>query len=440
MNDSRFGPSRTERVHDLWPLGLLRSRAGQHPPEVDVVQPASLGEITHLMRGGRRIIPAGGRSGVCGALAPQPGDLVLDLTALTEVEVDAANLKVRAQAGVNGLKLEQTLNEKGLTLGHFPASLSSATVGGLLSTRSSGQESTMYGSVEDMVMGLTMVLPNGQVVEAKPHPRSAVPALDQIFLGAEGGLGVIVEAVLRVHRQPELVAGRSWRFEDINAGLEAMQEVMQKGLRPMVLRLYDPEDSIFQGLDDGCLLLGASAGPALVAQAEAETLSRIVATRGGAPLGEEPWTRWLKHRFDLSASRLTDLLSPPGAFLDTIELATSWTSLAALYAEVKDQLTGTGLAMCHFSHAYPQGCCAYFTFAGSAQDEEGARSAYEKAWREVMEIALRHRATITHHHGVGLARAEWIRAELGGWWQVWELVRSALDPNRRMNPNALGGV
>jgi alkyldihydroxyacetonephosphate synthase len=98
------------------------------------------------------------------------------------------------------------------------------------------------------------------------------------------------------------------------------------------------------------------------------------------------------------------------------------------------------LALCHFSHGYPQGCCAYFTFLGSAGDESKAQAAYREAWRGAMEITLAHGATISHHHGVGQVRAPWIQAEMGGWWTVWERVRQALDPDGLLNPHAMGGL
>ena len=428
-------------VHDLWPLGLIRARAGAAPPEVEVARPASAGEVVALLRSGRRIIPMGGASGVCGALAPAPGDLVLDLGALDRIEIDEANLLVRAGAGVNGAELERRLNERGMTLGHFPSSLPGTTVGGLCSTRSAGQESSRHGAVEDMVMGLTVALPDGALAEARVQPRSAAgPALHELFLGAEGGLGVVLEAVLRVRRLPEAVVGRGWRLPGVEPGLGVLREAMQRDLRPLVLRLYDPEDSAFQGEPDGCLLVAAAAGPAAVAEAEAGLLDDLASAAGAEQLGEETWERWCHPRFDLSAERLSEVLEPPGAFVDTIEVATTWTILPALYTEVKAHLaSAAGLALCHFSHAYAQGCCAYFTFAGSAPDEPAAEAAYREAWRGAMEATLRHGGTISHHHGVGQVRAPWIRQELGGWWEVWRRVRRALDPEGRMNQYAVGG-
>jgi alkyldihydroxyacetonephosphate synthase len=429
------------RVHDLWPLTLMRARAGTPPPDVEVARPASHEEVAALLRSGRRVVPMGGASGVCGALAPLPGDLVLDLRALDRVDIDEENLLVRAGAGVNGLDLERRLNERGLTLGHFPSSLPGTTVGGLVSTRSSGQESTRHGGVEDLLAGLTVALEDGTIAEARVHPRTAAgPPLHLLFTGAEGSLGVVLEAVLRVRRRPESVIGRGWRLTGVEAGLAVLREVMQRDLRPLVLRLYDPADSAFQGLDAGCLLVAAAAGPRAVAQAEASVLADLAAAAGAEDLSEGPWEHWLAHRFDLSADRLRAYLAPPGAFLDTIELGALWTVLPRLYEEVREHLaSAAGIALCHFSHPNGQGCCAYFTFAGSAGDEAAAEHAYREAWRGTMEIALRRGATISHHHGVGQVRAPWIGAELGGWWNVWSRVRGALDPREVLNERGMGG-
>jgi alkyldihydroxyacetonephosphate synthase len=428
---------------DLWPLALMRRRAGEAAPEVEVVRPASFEEIREMLRSGRRLVPLGGGSGVCGAAQPEAGEVVLDLGALDAVEIDEANLLVHAQAGAGGMELERRLNRRGLTLGHYPSSLPVATVGGLVSTRSSGQESTRYGSIEDLVLGLTVALPDGSLAEARPGPRSAAgPALHHLFCGAEGGLGVVLEAVLRVHRRPAQVVGGGWRLGAVEPGLEAMREVLQQGLRPLVLRLYDPEDALLQGETEGCLLVAATAGPPPVARAEAEVLAgALEAAAGSVSLGEGPWERWLRHRFDLSAERLREVLEPPGAYLDTIEVAASWTDLPALYREVKAHLAATAqLALCHFGHGSGQGACAYFTFAGSAPDEAAAEAVYREAWRGAMEATLAAGGTISHHHGVGRVRAPWIRREMRGWWRVWEAVRDALDPSARMNPGALGGA
>jgi alkyldihydroxyacetonephosphate synthase len=204
------------------------------------------------------------------------------------------------------------------------------------------------------------------------------------------------------------------------------------------MRLYDREDTAFQGLDlDGCLLVAASAGEPSVAQAEFAVIRDALAS--ATDLGPEPWERWQRHRFDLSADRLRGYLEPTGAFLDTIELGGPWDVMEGLHQQVKSGLSAHGIALCHFSHPTLQGCCAYFTFGGSRDTEEEAERVYLACWRETMARALEAGATISHHHGVGRARRDWVKTELGGWWGVWDSVRASLDPLGTLNPNAVGG-
>ena len=432
-------------VHDLWPLGVIRARGGAERPRSLVVRPASYEEVGAVLRWAGEhdvgVVPLGGGSGVTGALDPSGAELVLDLGALDRIlEVDEHDLWCRAQAGVKGMALEEELNRRGLKLGHYPSSLPVATVGGLVATRSSGQESMLYGNVEDILLGLVVALPSGSVVQARPPVRTAAgPPLHQLFAGSEGGLGVVLEASLRVHRvQPE--RGFGFGFDSLASGLEAMRAIAQDGLRPMVMRLYDEDDTQFQaaGLDSGCLLVMGLTGPEPTLDGQ-EAVVRA-ACDGAQALGEEPWRHWKGHRYDLSAERLLEFLKPAGSFVDTIEVAAPWSRLLDLHGAIKKALQEPGaLALCHFSHASMQGACAYFTFAGAAEGDEAAERAYLAAWKGAMEAALQHGATISHHHGVGQVRAPWIDRELAGWREVWEAVRSGLDPAGIMNPRALGG-
>jgi alkyldihydroxyacetonephosphate synthase len=433
-------------VRDLWPLAIMDERAGKAPESVLVVRPVGREQVAAVLRWAAAnhvaVTPMGGGTGVCGALGPVKGEIALDISAFDRVfEIDETNLLCRCEAGVNGMELEGQLNARGLTLGHYPSSLPGTTVGGLVSTRSSGQESSRYGSIEDMVVGLALVLPDGTFAAPRPGPRSAAgPALHQLFAGAEGGLGVILGAVLRVHRLPPSTIGRGYAFAGIGVGLDCMREVMQAGIRPLLMRLYDAEDTVFSQFDVGageCVLVVATAGLADVAEAEAAAVRRLA--QGAGELGEGPWERWKAHRFDLSAERLKKFLEPPGAYLDTIELAAPWTVMPELHGRVKTAIGVGGVALCHFSHAYEQGCCAYFSFAGSGATEAEARATYGRAWEGAMTAALELGATITHHHGVGQARSRWIADEMGGWMRVWRAVKDGLDPEGIMNPRAVGG-
>jgi alkyldihydroxyacetonephosphate synthase len=434
-------------VRDMWPLGLMQERDGIQRPKVLVARPVGREQVIAIVRwagaNGVTVTPMGGATGVCGVLAPRAGELVLDMGGFDRIlALDETNLTCTCESGVNGLVLEKHLNERGLTLGHFPSSLPGTTVGGLIATRSSGQESSRYGNVEDMVLGLAVVLPDGTFAAPRPGPRSALgPALHQLWLGSEGALGVVLGAVLRVHRLPELVVGRAFAFGDLESGLEAMRAAMQAGIRPLVMRLYDADDTAFNGYDvpaDACVLVVATAGLAEVAKAEADAVRQFAGA--ATDLGEEPWRQWESHRFSLSAERLKALLEPAGAYVDTIELAAPWTVLPDLHARVKSAIAIGGLALCHFSHAYEQGCCAYFSCGGSADTEGEARAAYGRAWEGAMTAALELGATISHHHGTGQVRSRWVADEMGGWMRVWRAVKDGIDPRGTMSPRALGGT
>jgi alkyldihydroxyacetonephosphate synthase len=434
-------------VRDLWPLPIMQERAGKQADRVLVARPTQRDQLSSVLQWAGAndiaVTPMGGATGMCGALSPKAGELVLDMGAFNRIiEVDETNLICRCEAGVNGMALEQHLNERGLTLGHYPSSLPGTTIGGLISTRSSGQESSRYGNIEDMVLGLGVVLPDGTYAKPRPDLRSAVgPALHQLWVGAEGALGVVLEAALRVHRLPQTVVGKGYAFPNVESGLECMRAVMQAEIRPFVMRLYDAEDAVFNGYDlavGECVLVVATAGLTEIAQAEAEAVANFAG--GARDLGESPWERWQRHRFDLSADLLKAFLDPAGSFLDVIELAAPWTVLPELHRKVKAAIATGPIALCHFSHAYEQGCCAYFTFGGTSETEEAARSAYERAWEGTMNAALELGATISHHHGVGLARAKWVADEMGGWVWVWRGVKEGIDPDGVMNPRALGGA
>jgi alkyldihydroxyacetonephosphate synthase len=362
--------------------------------------------------------------------------------------LDEVSGLVTVEPGVIGQNLEEWLGARGWTLGHFPSSITVSSVGGFAAARSAGQSSTKYGKFESMVAGLTAVLPDGTVVVRRPQPASAAgPDLVGVLLGSEGTLGVITQLVVRVHPAPEAIALRGYRLPSFGAGLDAVRAVLRQGLRPAVVRLYDEADtSLFHPeVGEGCLLVTMCEGwPPLVALEE-KALGLAVAAHGGSDLGEGPGRSWHERRYEASY-KLADYLKPQGAFgdavaVDTVEVAASWRGLPATYAGVRTALAEhMDLVLCHASHAYPDGACLYFTFgAAGAGDEEAVRARYEAAWSGAMTAAIETRATITHHHGVGLLRAPWLQAELGdGGFTMLSRIKDALDPAGVANPGKLG--
>ena len=243
-------PDRVAYSADFWPKAQIWKLGGdveRYPPDC-VVWPADEAEVARVLRFCHDhlipVIPYGGGSGVCGGTIPLHGGVVVDVKRLGRLTaVDAVSRTVVAEAGVNGQQLEDRLNALGYTLGHFPSSIMCSTLGGWLAARSAGQFSSRYGKIEDMVLSLRVVFPDGTVLDTGDRGAGS-PDWTQLICGSEGTLGVITAAELKVEPRPEARELRAWRFRHLADGLRGARAVMQAGLRPIVLRLYDPFDSL----------------------------------------------------------------------------------------------------------------------------------------------------------------------------------------------------
>ncbi len=448
--------SRSEAARDWWPLAIGWAVDGQVPARPEVVaRPTDTGQVSAVLalchRARVPVTAAGGRSGVCGASIPLFGGVALDLCGLAGIgAVDDQSLVADLRAGTFGPDVEAGLRRHhGLTLGHWPQSMDLSTVGGWLACRGAGQYSNRYGKIEDMVTGLEVVLADGRVIRTGGHaPRSATgPDLTQLFVGSEGTLGVITEGRFRVHPVPVGEARRAFGFATFADGLEACRRILRRGATPAVLRLYDRTESgrSFDQPDTNVLIVLDEADPGLV---EA-TMAVVDEECRADPLDPALVERWLGHRNDVSA------LAPlwrAGIVVDTVEVAARWTALPGLYRAVLEALNGvegTLAASSHQSHAYTDGACLYFTFAGRPPGHDGADSAgdarrewtaryYRRAWDEVTKATEAAGGAISHHHGIGLNRARFLPGALDTGFSVLTAMKQALDPRGILNPGKLG--
>ncbi len=196
------------------------------------MRPTSAQQVAQVLRwaSGQRVpvTPWGLGSAVTGAPLPLHGGISLDLSGMNRIlALDETNLLVKVQAGKRGGELEQELNQHDYTLNHSPQSLERSTVGGWVSTRATGQFSSRGGGIEELALALTVVLSSGEMVETPLAPRGAVgPDLRQVFIGAEGTLGVVVDATLKIFPLPERRIFQTLAFASVEAGLEAMRCMM----------------------------------------------------------------------------------------------------------------------------------------------------------------------------------------------------------------------
>ncbi len=492
---------RAAYARDLWPRDLLGLTDGTLPPGPELIAwPGTVDEVAALVtfarNEGMTVVPFGGGAGVCGAArATEPsradGDrvLVLDLKRLRRLRsVERANGTAEVETGIVGEILERALNARGATLGHFPSSIYCSTLGGFVAGRSAGQLSTKYGKIEEMVLGLELVLPDGEIVRTDD---TTGPELSQLFVGAEGTLGVATAARLRIHRLAECQRLRAYSFASIDDGIQAIRTVLQAGLRPAVVRLYDEFDTLlalagkehapgdgsgltallspkrlggsilglFPGLGKRavatllqnprllnriadavpgrCLLVLMFEGARTATLLEEAETERLLSSRKATDLGPAPAERWKRRRYAISYRQ--SKVFAAGAFNDTAEVAASWERLPRLYREVKQAIGRNAFVMAHLSHAYAEGCSIYFTFVSAGRDAADGRRIYDQIWSDLLAATLEAGGTISHHHGVGLSKARFLPEELGpGGMTALKAVKRSLDPQRTFNPGRLG--
>jgi alkyldihydroxyacetonephosphate synthase len=484
---------RVAYARDLWPRHHLAVRGGrpaEHRPAA-IAWPESTEQVAAIVRwaksAGVPLVPFGAGSGVCAGVLPRGDVLVVDLKRMGRIRaLDRDAPLADVEAGHMGVPLETALNRAGFTLGHFPSSILCSTAGGWVAARSAGQCSGAYGKIEDMVAALECVTGAGEVVRLRR--RATGPDLVPLVVGSEGTLAVVTSATLRLHPAPSSRGFGAWSFPTTEHGWDAMRAMFQGGLRPAVARLYDPFDAMLarQGgvkpeeRDDGArgspglggaalravlkrpaalnellcspfgarvlggaMLLVVFEGTGEAPERGVEEARRVAEGMRGVWEGEGPARRWLQHRYSVSYRQAP--IFAQGAFVDTMEVAAPWSRLGALYRGVRRALGERVFVMAHFSHGYPDGCCIYFSFAGTADPatvrsagwEQACAATYDTAWRAALAAAVEAGGTLAHHHGVGRSKAPRLGAELGAGVDVVRALMRAFDPAGILNPGNL---
>lgn len=433
--------------HDTWPLSTKLRRLGCHDYQADVVVKVTdekqIQQVLALATANDTpVTPRALASSVTGQPLPTRGGIVLDVTGMTQHrEINITNLTVEVSAGYNGGQLEDELQQMGWTLGHSPQSLYQSTVGGWLSTLATGQFSSYYGGIEELVTAYTVILATGEKLRLKASPRAAMgPDLRQLFIGAEGTLGIVTSVQLKIFPLPQTRLYDSLELPSIDAGLEIMREQAMAGLRPFLLRLYDTNEArhaMQNPRQDKPVMFLGTQGVDAVAHAEMDAFMAIVHRHGGKSIGSEGVLKWMERRFDFST--VEKLLDSHGGFAETIEIAHTWDGISGLYHALHEMLTPLAdEVLSHFSHVYPQGTSMYMILLGRESSDREAVEKLRTIWRETMRVCLEHHAELSHHHGGGLVRSPYARESLGSAHLLLRRVKQALDPNGTLNPGKLG--
>ncbi|HOG01437.1 MAG: putative FAD-linked oxidoreductase [Firmicutes bacterium ADurb.Bin248] len=425
------------------------------PRAACVVRPHTVEEVSRTLRFLNEnrvdVTPRTGGSSVTQSIEPVEGGVILDGSAMSGIlEINETNMTVTARCGTPLEYLENALNERGFTTGHFPQSLPMAHVGGLVATRSTGQFSTLYGGIEELVVGLEAVLPDGTVVRVKNVPRrSCGPDLRQLFIGSEGALAFVTEATLKLFRyRPDERWMRAYAVADMRRGLEFIRAVMADGYKPAVVRLHDAAEVMMvlgmsEAVPEGqALLLFLCEGPRAIAEATGDAVAEYARKFDAADLGGKPVEAWFRTRNDVCRTLDNGLYHEMGVIADTCEISANWDEIGNIYDAVVARLTGEVEEMAyaggHASHCYAQGTNIYFTFA--FMEEKGAQAAeadYMRVVAIILEETLRRGGSVAHHHGSGRYRTRFMPEEHGSSYELMYRLKDALDPNGIMNKGVL---
>jgi alkyldihydroxyacetonephosphate synthase len=415
--------------------------------------PITTEEVSAIVRAasahGVPISPWGGGSGVNGASVPTEGGLVIDMRRMNNVlRVDKVSLVAYVQPGIICQAFEEYLNTMGLTFPHYPASGDLGTLGGYAACRGSGVASTRYGKMEDMTISIEVVLPDGNVIRTLAVNRhSCGPDLTNLFVGAEGTLGIITELTVRIARQP---AGRSFAaatFASLQDGLNAGREIMHTGLRPSVIRLYDDLaaqhtlSKVVGPLERPTMVIVCE-GDAAVAALEARRCVELCVSKGGKVEPSSMAEQWWSRRYEF--------YKPPHypelpAIWGTIDVVGTFDKLMPTYIAMRSMLEERygprGLKLStHLSHWYDWGSMLYFRFTipHGPDDLREAVALHDQIWHDGVTLALDHGVVMNDHHGVGLKLAPFMRRQWGQGFETLKRIKEVVDPLNIMNPGKLG--
>lgn len=414
-----------------------------------ILQPADTGEIARIVKLASeqdvKIIPLGGASGIVGGSIPDRGQVIVDTKRLTSFALNPITMTASGGAGLSGAEFENLLNERGYTCGHYPQSFQSACLGGMASTRAIGTFSTKYGKMDDMITALEVVLPDGEILRTHPAPkRSSGPELTQLFMGAEGVYGIVTEVEMKIYPIAEKRVFAAYTFPTTAEGLNAVRVIVQKGLKPAVVRLYDEieaEHKIAQyQFETGfALLILVFEGDEEITLLEADLTNTICLASNARYKGTAAASDWFATRF--STKKMLDYDRVRGGTADAIEVAAPWDRIALVWDGMRKALNPMcEVVDCHFSHVYHSGASVYVIFHSKTGGDDFAG---EKRYLECLKLACETSAklggNVSHHHGVGTAKAEYLPLEHGeSGVAVMQKIKDALDPKGIINKGVLG--
>ncbi len=411
-----------------------------------VVEPANTDEVAAVVKlagkFGLPIVTRGAGSGLAGG-AVSIGGLVLSLARLNRiVEIDAPAMTVTAQAGVVTGDLQAAVEAQGLFYPPDPASLSWCSIGGNVAVNAGGPRALKYGMTRSYVLGMTVALADGQVLQlgGKAHKQASGYALMHLFIGAEGTLGIITEVTLRLLPKPPVRATLTALFTSLDAASNAVTAVLHSGILPCTIELMDHatlvaiENLLHLGLPQnaGAMMLveqdGGEVGAVL------DELRRVQAAceaHGGQQVEiatdeVERARLWLARRNVYNSM----VAAAPNLYVEDVVVPRS--TIPQMVARVEQIAAATGVKIAVAGHAGDGNVHPCILFDANDPDQLAAAKLAES---QIVRAALELGGMISGEHGVGSLKRPYLEAGVGA--AALDLMRTlkrTLDPYNLLNP------
>ncbi len=433
---------------DLIPYSFDATAALRHAPRV-VVFPRTAAEVSAVLRVARRhkapVVARGSGTGLSGGSVPVEGAVVLCLVKMDRIiELDARNFTLRAQAGVLTQAVYDAADAAGLFYPPDPGSMRVSTIGGNVAENSGGLRGLKYGVTRDYVMGLEVVLADGEVCRlgGKCVKDVAGYSLKDLFVGSEGTLGIVTEVLLRLVPRPAARQTLLATYARMDAAAETVSAIIAEGIVPCTLEFLDSrtircvEDYAHVGLPVGAealLLIEADGHPAAVADDAARI--RALCERHGATAVRLAADSAEAARLATARRSAFSALARmrPTTILEDATVPRS--ELARMIRFIQETGARHRLEIATFGH-FGDGNL-HPTFLTDERDADEMRR-IEAAMREIFEHALSLGGTITGEHGVGLAKKGFLRQQFGdASYGLLKAVKRALDPENLLNPGKI---
>lgn len=422
----------------------------QHMPDV-IVSPHSAEEIQQIVRLCASykvpIVPRGSGTNLCAGTCPTQGGLVMLFTRMNQlIEIDEENLTATVQPGLITQELIRQVETRGLFYPPDPSSMKISTLGGNINENSGGLRGLKYGVTRDYVLGLEVVLPNGDIIKTGGKLAKDVAGYDmtRLFVGSEGTLGIVTEATLKLLPLPETKQTMLCLYESLEEAAASVSAIIAERIIPATLEFMDQptlevvEDFAKIGLPtdvQAVLLIEQDGNPEAVSR-DMQSIANVCQQHGAKEVNiahseEEASALLTARRSALSAlARLS-----PTTILEDATVPRS--EIASMVRAIEDIAREYDVKICTFGHAGDGNL--HPTCATDARNEEEMKRV-EEAFQAIFEKAVSLGGTITGEHGVGLMKAPYLELKVKKEGiAAMKAIKQALDPTNIMNPDKVFG-